>query len=290
MTPAPTDSTPPQPPAPPRPSRADRVAADVRARADSALTLIDAGASRISIQSDLFVLVDVDAGRAFEPSVTLTHDFLAVLLDGRLSHLPYEAVTVWLFGTATRFNKFRAQRVPGAPETPYGLYHSSTREIFVNTASAGITTLCHELTHPLLEADAPRAPVWFLEGMASLYELPDLISEPGQVHGKPDQRRDDLLRALSSGMGNTIRLETLFAMSDDKFRDALEGVHYAMAREAIRWLDSKEHKLWPFYTAWRDNILDDRTGEKAFRRVVGKTPAEASDAWLAWVTSPESAL
>ena len=281
----------PLPPPPPRPSRADRLAADGRARTAAALSLFDAGAPRVRVESDLFVLVDVNAGRAFEPSVTLTHDFLAVLLDGRLTDLPYRAVTVWLFGMATRFDAFRKGRADDAPETPYGLYHSKTREIFVNTASAGIFTLTHELMHVLIESDLPLAPVWLAEGLASLYELPDLTSEPGQIHGKVDQRRKDLLDALSSPRKKTVTLDALFAMSDAAFRDPeTEWVHYAQAREAMRWLDTKRKKLWPFYTAWRGGILDDPTGEKAFRSVVGETPAEANGEWLAWVTSREGSL
>jgi hypothetical protein len=50
----------------------------------------------------------------------------------------------------------------------------------------------------------------------------------------------------------------------------------------MRWLDAGG-KLWPFYQAWRGGVLDDPSGERAFERVVGKTPAEANRAWVAWV-------
>ena len=50
----------------------------------------------------------------------------------------------------------------------------------------------------------------------------------------------------------------------------------------MRWLDAGG-KLWPFYWAWRDGVLDDPSGEKAFMRVVGRTPAEANGDWARWV-------
>lgn len=236
-------------------------------------------------EGGLFVLVGPDAGPAFMQSVALAHDALAVLLDGRLAVLPDRAVTVWVFSSPSRFASFLKKRVVDAPwgDSPFGLYHAATREIFVN-AAPGVTTLTHELMHPLLQADFPRAPTWLVEGIASLYEAPDL-SVRGEIHGKPNYRRDELLSALRRApRGDAPRLDALFGMSTEAFRTPkeLELLHYAMAREAVRWLDDGG-KLWPFYQAWREGVLDDPGGERAFERVVGKTPAEANGAWVAWV-------
>ena len=44
------------------------------------------------------------------------------------------------------------------------------------------------------------------------------------------------------------------------------------------WLD-EQGKLWAFSRAWRDGVADDPTGEKAFERVMGATPAAMNAAW-----------
>jgi hypothetical protein len=93
-----------------------------------------------------------------------------------------------------------------------------------------------------------------------------------------------------------VRLDVLFGMRDEAFvgapargegREAAKSLHYAMARDACRWLDATG-KLWPLYREWRDHAGVDPTGEAPFARVVGETPRQASDSWIAWVRDPKN--
>jgi hypothetical protein len=78
------------------------------------------------------------------------------------------------------------------------------------------------------------------------------------------------------------RLDKMFGISNDAFRNDLEDLHYATARYVCQWLDERG-KLWPFYQKWRDNVDADATGEKAFGEVVGMTPLQAHVEWAKWV-------
>jgi hypothetical protein len=136
--------------------------------------------------------------------------------------------------------------------------------------------------HPLLEADFPGAPIWLDEGIASLFEAP-VMPRPGEIHGTKNWRLPRLRAALGSNKERDLaRLDVLFGMSDERFRDADESLHYAMARYACQWLDERG-KLWAFYRAWRDDAAHDPTGEKAFATIVGETPRAADEAWATWV-------
>jgi hypothetical protein len=149
-------------------------------------------------------------------------------------------------------------------------------------AGPGIGTLTHEIVHPLVEADFPGAPVWIDEGIASLFEAP-VLPRPGEIHGAKNWRLPRLRTALASRKERSeARLDALFGMPDDAFRGTDEDLHYAMARYACKWLDDRG-KLWDFYRAWRDSVAEDRTGEAAFKAAVGMSPADANDAWTAWV-------
>jgi hypothetical protein len=159
-------------------------------------------------------------------------------------------------------------------------------------AGPGIGTLTHEMVHPLVEADFPKAPTWIDEGIASLFEAP-VLPRDGEIHGAKNWRLPRLLaamRATKPAAGGATRLEArldarldvLFGMSDATFRDDDETLHYAMARYACQWLDQRG-KLWAFYRAWRDGIDTDPTGEHAFVAAMGQTPAEANETWQAWV-------
>jgi hypothetical protein len=80
-----------------------------------------------------------------------------------------------------------------------------------------------------------------------------------------------------------VRIEALFALSDDAFHNAGdEDLHYAMARYLCQWLDERA-QLWGFYQTWRDGFARDPTGETTFAQVVGMTPAQATEPWVKWV-------
>ena len=84
-----------------------------------------------------------------------------------------------------------------------------------------------------------------------------------------------------------MKLDTLFTWATDGTFHAHEALHYAVAREALRWLHG-QGLLVPFYSAWRDGVLGDPTGEAAFQAVVHETPAEATEAWIASFRSEEA--
>jgi hypothetical protein len=205
---------------------------------------------------------------------------LAALYNGRFTTRP-EPVAVYLFASRAPYEAFCRSHLHEGCMSPYGFYRPDVRVIVMN-AGPGIGTLTHEMVHPLVEADFPRAPTWIDEGIASLFEAP-VLAKPGEIHGAKNWRLPRLRAALASPKErDAARLDALFGMSDGQFRDADEPLHYAMARYVCQWLD-EQGKLWAFYRAWRDGAQDDPTGENAFARTVGRTPGAANEAWWSWV-------
>ena len=84
-----------------------------------------------------------------------------------------------------------------------------------------------------------------------------------------------------------VRLDGLFPLTTrELFDDANWDLHFAMAREALRWLLRRD-LLWAWWHRLRDDILTDLTGQKSFEAVVGPID-KAQDDWIAWIQSPES--
>jgi hypothetical protein len=90
-------------------------------------------------------------------------------------------------------------------------------------------------------------------------------------------------RLASATERGQVRLETLFAMSDREFGGDDLDLHEAMASYLCMWLDEERHALWDLYRAWRGSWREDPRGERAFAAVIGETPREATEEWLAWV-------
>jgi hypothetical protein len=266
---------------PPAPLPSYDLAADRARIAEVART--DLGEVKIETAQDVFVLVGAPGwnASALAESSDLTVRAIDAYFNGRFDTKPTKAIGVYLFADAGSYQSYCKAHLGGACDSPYGMYHPNVRLIVMN-ARPGLGTLTHELVHPLVEADFPRAPVWVNEGIASLFEAPIMPSK-GEIHGIKNWRLPRLLSGMRSPKEKYhARLDSLFGMTDDSFRGPLEKLHYATARYVCQWLDSRGW-LWPFYHAYRDGFADDPTGAKAFERVTGMAPAVANATWTSWI-------
>lgn len=254
---------------------------DLQARKAEARRLLGKR-TQFHVVNDVFLLAGGPSmsRHFFRRSVSLTRRATDAYLNNRFGKKPARAVSVYLFGNKRAYNRFCRTHHNGCG-TPYGVYYYKHRRIVMN-ASPGLGTLTHELVHPIVETDFPDAPSWLNEGIASLFEYPH-IPRKGEIHGLTNWRLPILRRALRSKQGRKLAsLTHLFAVSDGKFRGRDEGLYYSMSRYLCQWLDSK-NLLWKFYQRWRDTYPRDRTGTRAFERVVGMSPARANRDWVRWV-------
>jgi len=99
--------------------------------------------------------------------------------------------TVVLFCAATSADYVQLVReVTGAePTSGAGFYTRRQRAVFLNAQAGALGTGCHELTHALLDEDLGdlELPIWLNEGIASVYEWPELAPDGGYV-GSPLHR------------------------------------------------------------------------------------------------------
>lgn len=234
-----------------------------------------------AVVSDIFVVIGPAGwqGEAFDKSVALMRSAMAGYMNGRFGKKPTEAISVYLFPNATSYQAFCTQKYAAPCIAHYGFYQPSDRYMVMN-AGLGLGTLTHEIVHPLVETDFPAAPTWINEGIASVFEAP-AIPRTGEIHGVKNWRHPRLKKALTSDERGRASVSALFAMSDETFRGDREDLNYATARYVCQWLDERG-KLWPFFQRWRDNAAVDPKGEKAFREIVGTTPAEADAAFTKW--------
>lgn len=250
------------------------------------------GGGKMQTVDDTFVLVAGEENAPLDDAAKMVHETDETLAHD-LAHRPTHAATVWVFGARKpnyeRFVGFRAPR--GAPVNDLSFYVPvdnvvpDTSSIYFCAEGQGMQGLRHEIAHHWFDADFPKAPTWLAEGAPALFELADPTPD-GQVHAKAHMRLQTLRTALTKpDYAQLVRLDVLFSLTDDTSYRKHEALSYAMAREFLRWADSKG-KLWPFYRLFRDGVLTDPTGEKAFAAVFdGKTPADATGDFLSWVGS-----
>ncbi len=236
---------------------------------------------------DTFAVISAEPSAPLDAAVQATKETVDALWRFPFAFRPEKAVVVWVASSANTLHALVHHQAPLLRDTGMGMYDPASRQVFVAVGPAGWGGLRHEIVHPLLRADFPRAPSWVVEGLPALFEVSEL--RPDGTFGFGAHFRLQTLRtALSKpGFDNMVKLDALFTWSTDEVFRKNEPLHYACAREALRWLHS-QGLLWPFYVAWRDRVIEDPTGEQAFEKVLEKTPAEATEAWRAWLTSADA--
>jgi hypothetical protein len=259
----------------------------------SARYVFEFGGGRMKVVDDTFVLVAGDRSAPLDDAVTTVHAAIQSLWHD-LSHRPTSAATVWVFASRKNYAKFVAEVAPkGARPSDLSFYvpeskiRPGTSDIFFCAEGQGLGGSGHEIAHHLVRYDFPKAPTWLAEGLPALLESAQPTPD-GELHPQAHFRLQTLRTALTKpDYAPLVRLGVLFGLRDDAAFRRHEALSYALAREFLRWADSR-HELWPFYRLFREGVLTDETGEKAFATVFGKTPADATDEFLDWIRSKEA--
>jgi len=163
-----------------------------------------------------------------------------------------------------------------------GFYNHSTRILNLNLRT-GTGTLVHEFTHALHYADMDarhqRHPIWIVEGFGSMFE--QCTIKDGKPVGLVNWRLPIIQRALKQNKHWSL---PHFIKNSYRCFSQNSSLAYAQARYIFFWL---QHKglLKRFYEEYTRTYKDDRTGLKAFEKVVGKSAADAEKEWREFVLS-----
>lgn len=276
------------------PYRAGKLAEDVAERAKAAGGFTS---RRTVVVADTFVLAMADPAAPLDAAADTVRRETAFLWRGKFARRLYEGVTIWVYGTRAAYEAKREKYGPkDSVAGDLSFYDPDTRSIWFCAEGSGLGTLGHETAHPLIQGgygdgDFPHAPVWLAEGLAALFEVVTYDEKTGDARFGAHFRIKSLRTALKrSDYAPKVTLEHLFTLRDDKSFKQDRELDYALARETLRFIYEKHgDALWRFYRSWRDGIITDPTGERAFASSMdGKTPADVTPEFLAWVQSSES--
>ena len=191
---------------------------------------------------------------------------------------PERVLEIWLFDGAASYRKHARELFQDTPTTPYGYYSARHGALIMNIATGG-GTLVHEIVHPFVAADFPGCPAWMNEGLGSLFEQCHEVD--GHIAGLTNWRLDGLQEAIAEG--RTIKLSELVATTSGEFYGARSGLHYAMARYLLYWLQEKG-KLRKFYERFRDGAAEDATGVRTLCGALGVKDLDGfQPGWEKWV-------
>lgn len=227
---------------------------------------------------EMWVVASNAEGHQIQRATQTLKDYTQALTRTYFERRPERPVKVYLFKDKESYQSYCDKEYENPPRTPFGFYMPGERKIVVNL-NTGQGTLAHELVHPLMEADFPRAPAWFNEGFASLFEQSRYVSG-NRIEGMVNWRIRSLKRALSRA--NPPTLAEMLALNRDDFYGSNSGVNYAIARFLCLYLQEK-NLLVRFYREFRSGVKDDPSGAAFLQHVTGKTLSDLEVEWRQWV-------
>lgn len=187
----------------------------------------------------------------------------ARLKDAYFDRDPPDPPTVWLFRDDRSYRHWAEVLFGDDPDTPYG-YYTATHNALVMNISTGGGTLVHELVHPFIDANFPRCPAWFDEGLASLYE--QCGERDGEIVGYENWRLPGLQAHIEAG--TRLTFEALTHTSREAFYADDTGIHYAQARYLCFYLQ-EQGLLRRYYRGFFEDAEADPTGYATLHRTLG---------------------
>lgn len=195
---------------------------------------------------------------------------------------PEKVLEVWLFKDKASYESGVRRLTGEEPGTPYGFYSPSHGMLLMNIATGG-GTLVHEIVHPYVEADLPKAPAWVNEGLGSLFEQSS--DRGGHIVGLTNWRLEGLQDAITDRRLPT--LDKIAHLSSDGFYGDGSGTHYAAARYLMLYLQ-EQGKLTGFVKALHGDLDRDPSGWTTLVAALGERDMAAfQKRWEAWVLELE---
>jgi hypothetical protein len=187
---------------------------------------------------------------------------VAQLRKTYFADLPTQPLEIWLLADEAAYQSVSQNRFDITPPSPFGFYASQHRALVINIAR-GSGTLVHEIVHPLMAHNFPNCPVWFDEGLASLYE--ECTEQDGQIWGLPNWRLRRLRHWLDSDALPSF--ESLCSLSRNDFYGEHAARNYAQARYLCLYLQHHD-KLPSLYRTMHANRATDPSGWQSLCNVL----------------------
>jgi hypothetical protein len=178
---------------------------------------------------------------------------------------PGKIVEIWVFRDARSYLEHTNALFSYRPSSQLGYFDPCQGLVAVNLG-AGAGTVVHEMVHAFMAANFPAAPIWFNEGLASLFEQP--IEVDGHIHGNVNWRLKGLQRAIHGG--NCPPLANLMTESRSEFyAEPGSGTRYAVARYLLYYLQA-QGLLPEYYRYFVRHHRRDPTGATSLLAVTGE--------------------
>lgn len=235
-----------------------------------------------TVQSPFVVVGDLDRAELEDHARGTVRWAVRLLKAEYFSRDPEQTLDVWLFKNAESYRANVHKLTGSSPDTPYGFYSRQHGGLFMNIHTGG-GTLVHELVHPFIEANFPKCPAWFNEGLASLYE--QCGEKGGRIWGYTNWRLAGLQSAIREGKLGSI--PRLLALDERGFYGDDRGNNYAQARYLCLYMQH-QGVLREYYR----HVQAGRDSGTAMQSLLGfRDWAPFQKKWQDWVlglTYPES--
>jgi len=202
----------------------------------------------------------------------------ALLREDFFGRDPEPMPSVWLFRDTASYEAGAARVLGHPPDTRHGLYSVGDQAVLADV-SVGAGAPVHYLVHAYVHATVDGCPVWYDEGLGTLFESWE--EREGHIVGLHDDRLGVVQRAITAGSLPTI--EALTELDAATFHGEHKAVHQATARYLCFHLQ-QEDRLRTYHQRWLRAQGRDPSGARTLLAVHGEDDlAQLQQRWERWV-------
>lgn len=232
----------------------------------------------IAIEKPFVVISDCPKEEVMDYSSRIVRQVVQLVKKDFFLKNPEKIIAIWLLKDQTSYKYYSNQQFGIDPQTPYGFYSPAHNSLILDISTGG-GTLVHEIIHPFVAANFPNCPVWFNEGLASLFERPTQVN--GHLYGMLNWRLQGLQDAIRNK--TALPLSHLVQLSEHHFYEDPSGMPYAQAKFIAFYLQ-QQGLLVDFYHAFYENRQHDPSGINTLSTLLDFNDAnEFQENWEKWV-------
>ena len=197
---------------------------------------------------------------------------------------PKNITDIWILKDRESYIKFNHAFLNSTERDAVAGYYTKDKDALVLDITTGIGTIIHEMVHAFMDNNFPDAPVWFEEGLASLYE--GTIMDDKGLKGDLNWRLPWLKENIQAD-----KLGSFKMLSDANvsafYEDNHVSINYAQSRYLFYYLQEKG-LLLEYYKTALANIKDDPTSYKSLLKVLKIKDMKAfTKAWKKYILGLE---
>lgn len=218
----------------------------------------------VILSKPFVIITDINSSSAQNENKMIVELSIKTFKKRFFKNNPKNITDIWILKNRESYIKFNHAFLNSTSRDEVAGYYMRDKDALVLDITTGIGTIVHEMVHAFMDNNFPDAPVWFEEGLASLYEG-TMVNDNGLI-GDLNWRLPWLKETIRAKKLDSFKLLSDMNVSTF-YEDNSVSINYAQSRYLFYYLQEKG-LLLKYYKIALANIKNDPTCYRSLLKVL----------------------